>query len=139
MTLGERLALLRRHSGLRQIDLAEKLYVSPKTISKWENGYGLPDIRMLPQLASIFGTSTDFLLSGDAETERQYAAKAAAQPAPEEQAPPAKGIFRLHYRSVLQHRLTVPIVLCNAAMLALALFAAPLAARNASAEGGLVY
>lgn len=139
MTLGERLALLRRHSGLRQVDLAEKLYVSPKTISKWENGYGLPDIRMLPQLASIFGTSTDFLLSGDAETERQYAAKAAAQPAPEEQAPPAKGIFRLHYRSVLHHRLTVPIVLCNAAMLALALFASPLAARNASAEGGFLY
>lgn len=41
MTIGERISLLRRHSGLRQIDLAEKLYVSPKTISKWENGGSL--------------------------------------------------------------------------------------------------
>ncbi len=144
MTIGERISLLRRHSGLRQIDLAEKLYVSPKTISKWENGYGLPDIKIVPHLASALGVSADFLLSGNPATERAYSeelsAKGSAADAAEEAKPAGKRkLFSLGFHPVLQHRLTIWILLCNVVLIALSFFAVPIAAKNEAAGGGTLY
>ena len=144
MTIGERISLLRRHSGLRQIDLAEKLYVSPKTISKWENGYGLPDIKIVPHLASALGVSADFLLSGDPATERAYSeelsAKGSAADAAEEAKPAGnRKLFSLGFHPVLQHRLTIWILLCNVVLIALSFFAVPIAAENETAGGGTLY
>lgn len=42
MTIGTRIAYLRKKQNLTQAELAALLFVSPKTVSKWENGYGLP-------------------------------------------------------------------------------------------------
>ena len=53
-----------REKNLTQAELAEKLYVSDKTISKWENGKGYPDISLLDPIAKIFGISIAELLSG---------------------------------------------------------------------------
>lgn len=53
---------LRKRQGITQKELAEKLQVSFQTISKWENGINLPDISYLPELAELFGVSTDVLL-----------------------------------------------------------------------------
>lgn len=55
---------LRERAGMTQAQLAEKLYVSDKTISKWENGKGYPDISLLEPIAGAFGISAAELLAG---------------------------------------------------------------------------
>ena len=55
----------RKSKNLTQAKLAEKLFVSEKTISKWENGNGIPDTSSLPKLCEIFGVSLNELLSGE--------------------------------------------------------------------------
>ena len=57
---------IREKEGLTQSELAEKLNVSDKTISKWETGKGYPDISLLEPIASVFGISVMELLSGHA-------------------------------------------------------------------------
>ena len=64
MTLGRRIASLRKEKDLKQDDLAEMLSVSPQAVSKWENDQTCPDISILPQLAKILGVSVDELLTG---------------------------------------------------------------------------
>ena len=61
-TLGRRIAQQRKRLGLTQDALAEKLGITPQAVSKWENDLSCPDITTLPQLADIFGISTDELL-----------------------------------------------------------------------------
>jgi len=56
---------LREDQKMTQAELAEKLCVSDKTISKWETGRGLPDITLLEPLASALGISTLELLAGE--------------------------------------------------------------------------
>lgn len=79
ITIGKRIALLRKSKGLKQEELAEKLGVSGQAVSKWENDQTCPDISLLPQLAKILGVTVDALLSGKEETEP------AVQVLPEEQ------------------------------------------------------
>ena len=55
----------RKAKKLTQAKLAEKLFVSEKTVSKWENGKGVPDTNSLPKLCEIFGVSLNDLLSGE--------------------------------------------------------------------------
>ena len=57
---------LREKKQLTQAELAERLFVSDKTISKWENGKGYPDVSMLEPIANVFGISVAELLSGKA-------------------------------------------------------------------------
>lgn len=64
MTLGKRIAMLRRQRGLKQEDLANTLGVSSQAVSKWENDQTCPDISLLPKLAELLGVSVDELLSG---------------------------------------------------------------------------
>lgn len=65
LTLGKRIAYLRKQRNMTQDDLAEKLLVSPQAVSKWENDQSCPDIALLPELAKELGTTVDYLLSGD--------------------------------------------------------------------------
>ena len=64
MTLGKRIAALRKEKGLKQDALAEILGVSPQAVSKWENDQTCPDIGLLPKLAELLEVSVDELLSG---------------------------------------------------------------------------
>jgi len=57
---------LREKSKLTQAELAEKLCVSDKTVSKWETAKGYPDISLLEPIAKVFGISVTELLSGNA-------------------------------------------------------------------------
>ncbi len=68
MTIGKRIAVLRKEKGLKQEELAQLLGVSGQAVSKWENDQTCPDISLLPQLAKILGVSVDELLSGKQET-----------------------------------------------------------------------
>lgn len=67
VNLGNTISKLRRKEGLTQKELADKLNVSDKAVSKWENGGGYPEITILPQLSEIFGVSIDNLLKGDSQ------------------------------------------------------------------------
>ena len=62
---GKLIAELRKKQGLTQQQLADKLILSNKTISKWESGNGSPDISNLPVLADALGISVDELLRGE--------------------------------------------------------------------------
>ena len=64
-SIGKNLALLRRKSGLTQAQVAEKLNVSDKTVSKWESGHGFPEITQFPALSELFGVSIDYLMRGE--------------------------------------------------------------------------
>ena len=69
MTLGQRIAALRRQKDMTQETLAEALGISPQAVSKWENDVSCPDIMLLPQLATMLGVTVDALLSGEPEPE----------------------------------------------------------------------
>lgn len=64
-SIGQMIAKLRRKSGLTQSALAERLHISDKTVSKWESGYGYPEITQFPVLATLFGVSIDYLMTGE--------------------------------------------------------------------------
>lgn len=65
LSIGKRIRNLRRASEMTQEQLAEKLGVSFQAISKWENNISLPDVTMIPELARVFGVSTDSIFSYD--------------------------------------------------------------------------
>ena len=60
--IGRFICALRKEQGLTQKELAERLHVSDRTVSKWERGAGLPDISILPALADSLGIALDELL-----------------------------------------------------------------------------
>ena len=64
---------LREKNRLTQAQLAEKLCVSDKTISKWETAKGYPDITLLEPIAGVFGVSVAELMSGSAVSNRNRA------------------------------------------------------------------
>ena len=64
MKIGTRIADLRNINNITQLELAEKLGVTDRAVSKWETGSGYPDITLLPQIADIFNVSVDYLLCG---------------------------------------------------------------------------
>ena len=68
MTIGKRIAHLRKEKGLTQEELAGHMGVSPQAVSKWENDQTCPDISALPKLARLFGVTVDELLEGRTET-----------------------------------------------------------------------
>lgn len=70
MSLGSSLYHARKKSGLSQENVAEKLGVSRQTISKWETGETLPDIRQSKGLAMLYHVTLDELIEYDFD-ERQ--------------------------------------------------------------------
>ena len=64
-TMGTFLAALRKANGMTQRDLADKLNVSDKTVSRWECDDGAPDLSLIPVIAEIFGITCDELLRGE--------------------------------------------------------------------------
>ena len=62
---GELIREFRIKKGLTQKQLAERINVSDKAVSKWECGNGCPDVSLLTALAEVFGTDTGVLLSGE--------------------------------------------------------------------------
>ena len=69
MHLGSRLFNARKSKGLSQEVVAEKLGVSRQTISKWETGETLPDIRQAKRLAVLYGQSLDELIEFDLDVQ----------------------------------------------------------------------
>lgn len=70
--IGKFIATLRRQSGLTQEKLGEKIGVTNKTISRWENGNYMPDIEMLQLLAKEFNVSINELLAGQKMSDEEF-------------------------------------------------------------------
>ncbi len=60
--IGQHLAALRKEKRWTQKELAQRLYISPQAISKWERGKNLPDLHQLLVLCELFSCSLDALL-----------------------------------------------------------------------------
>lgn len=73
---GQFIKELRKEKGLTQSQLAEKLMVSEKTISKWECGNGFPDTTLMLPLCSELGITANELLSAKKLDEKEYKAEA---------------------------------------------------------------
>lgn len=63
--IGDFLKSLRKANGFTQEEVADNLMVSPKTISRWECGDGLPDINIISSVAELYGVTVDELLKGE--------------------------------------------------------------------------
>ena len=64
-TIGGFIAALRKVNGMTQKELAERLNVSDKTVSRWERDDGAPDLATIPAIAEIFNVTCDELLRGE--------------------------------------------------------------------------
>ena len=80
MTLGERLAMLRKNAGMTQQQLGKALSISPQAVSKWEHDLAEPDLRTLKELSALYGIGIGELLGDEC-------AAADAAPAKEEDEP----------------------------------------------------
>ena len=69
-TLGYRLAEARKNCGLTQAQVAEKLFLTTQSISSWECGNSVPDTEKVPEIAALYGVTTDWLLSGKLPSEK---------------------------------------------------------------------
>lgn len=70
-TIGAFIAALRKANGMTQKELAERLNVSDKTVSRWERDDGAPDLSLIPVIAEIFGITCDELLRGERKSAEQ--------------------------------------------------------------------
>ena len=74
--IGKFIAALRKEQSITQKELAQRLGVSDKTVSKWETGRGLPEISIMQSLCKILGVSINELLTGERLDEALYREKA---------------------------------------------------------------
>lgn len=87
-TMGSFLAALRKANGMTQKDLADRLHVSDKTVSRWERDDGAPELSLIPVIAEIFNITCDELLRGERkapEKREAYLEKADITPKGEKQ------------------------------------------------------
>ena len=69
LKIGAFLKKLRKEKGLTQEQLAEKLKVSSRTVSRWETGSNMPDIGILVEIAVFFDVSIPEIISGERKSE----------------------------------------------------------------------
>ena len=63
--IGKFISIKRKEKNLTQQELAEKLNITDRAISKWENGFCLPDVGTMPKLCEILGITINDLFSGE--------------------------------------------------------------------------
>ncbi len=89
-TMGTFISALRRAEGLTQQEVADRLLVSNRAVSRWERDEAAPDISLLPALADLFGVTVDELLRGERRRppEPTPPSPAAEHPSDQTDAPP---------------------------------------------------
>lgn len=85
---------LRKEKGMTQSELADKLGISNKAVSKWETGESMPDTSLLVPLSEIFGVTVDELLKG-------YIVKKGGKEAVEREEEPVRGNAALRVASAV--------------------------------------
>ena len=69
--IGKLIYNLRKEKNLTQVQLAERMNISDKTVSKWERGFGCPEVSLLPELSTILDVDLENLLSGELDRDRK--------------------------------------------------------------------
>ena len=67
-SFGTMIATMRKEQGMTQLELAEKMGVTDKAVSKWERDLSFPDVNSIPRLAEIFNVSVDEIMQVKADT-----------------------------------------------------------------------
>lgn len=73
--IGKFIAECRKEQGFTQMQLAEKLNITDRAISKWENGKAMPDSSLMLELCRLLQISVNDLLSGEKLSEENYSRK----------------------------------------------------------------
>ena len=89
-TIGAFLATQRKAHGYTQEEVADKLGISNRTLSKWETDRSSPDILYLPALADLYGVTVDEILRGERTKREEIPLSPEEQAKKEEQAQRAK-------------------------------------------------
>ncbi len=74
--IGKFISLCRKEKNLTQVQLAEKLNITNRAVSKWETGKSCPDVSLMLELCDILGITVNELLSGERITMEHYQEKA---------------------------------------------------------------
>ena len=74
--IGKFISAMRKEQGLTQRQLADKLLISDKTVSKWECGKGMPEVSLMLPLCDALGINLNELFSGEKLTDADYKKKA---------------------------------------------------------------
>lgn len=74
--IGKFIADCRKEKGLTQLQLAEKLNITNRAVSKWETGKSCPDVSLMPDLCNVLGITVNELLSGERILMEDYQKKA---------------------------------------------------------------
>jgi len=74
--IGKFISAIRHERNLTQLQLADILEISPKTVSKWETGKGLPEVSLMLPLCNALGITVNELLSGQRLVSESYKEKA---------------------------------------------------------------
>ena len=74
--IGKFIAQIRKEKSLTQRELADTLCISDKTVSKWENGKGMPEVSLMMPLCEALAITANELLSGERLTQDNYIKKA---------------------------------------------------------------
>ena len=69
-TMGKMISSLRKMNGMTQLELADKMNVTDKAVSKWERDLSCPDVNSMPKLAELFNISVDELLQAEKKNAR---------------------------------------------------------------------
>lgn len=101
-TMGAFISALRRAKGMTQRELGEQLFVSDKTVSRWERDECTPDLSLIPLIADLFGITADELLRG----ERKSSAAADTVEKNEESAAREAQKSDRRFHTLLEHRYT---------------------------------
>lgn len=70
--IGSKITKLRKGLKLTQLELAEKIFVTPQAVSKWEKGKSIPSIEVLIELTKLFNISIDYLLDNTEISDHDY-------------------------------------------------------------------
>lgn len=73
--IGKFISELRKGKNMTQVDLATKLGVTDRAVSKWENGRGMPDLSLIRELCDELGITINELLSGERINKKDYEEK----------------------------------------------------------------
>ena len=73
---GKFISEMRKENSLTQRELADKLFISDKTVSKWETGKGLPEVALMLPLCDILGITVNELLTGERLIDSEYKKRA---------------------------------------------------------------
>ena len=75
MNLGETISKLRKQKNMTQSELAQKLNVTDKAVSKWERNVSCPDVYTITKIAEIFNVSVDELMSAQKSSQKKLESK----------------------------------------------------------------